>query len=891
SLERNGAQNAKLKEGGRVSHLTPPAKRSTGRDNSKHASVSRTSKRKPQSQSSPSDASDSNNGDAPPQRKRVRRGIHNGLSAAADGHEVDKGVRMQNQSDSSRAPRRRKGKGRAHTPPAGDEDGESDTPRALRRAPSPPGGDKGDSESGDESDVPRAPRKDRGKGRALTMPRNDEGVESDTPRALRHARTPAASDESGDESEAPRAPRKDKGKARARTPAASDESGDESEAPRAPRKDKGKGRAPTAIDEENEQQLLNVPGMFNAGDFLEDDAELPDLSDMISFDAADMSGPSNTPNANGAGPSTSTSHRRGSGKASSNTGPIPTQSISRLQTAIRNLVELLFEESIACKKPVETLWRATGWVGLDCMRSRPWTRQQVFARHWAATNAPDPGARQARMHQAYKAKLARLGSDASEEALAEHFKDDYEFCVEVQEELLLRATPHQRQRIVNQTAEQLSRVALGAHMNSGIAIVGYIADIRGGAKGAVNSTMFGGGPEYAEISCDLRLRGLKEDTEIPAVVDTSPLDLASAADQDGHPQGWFPYRNYALNPQKNRSDELIRILYAVLRWDLGAIYRLANRRLSSKHAEMPNQLPRAQLADISYQLGIVLVNWIDELANNLPTSHRVSRKPAGRSWSNRVAEMLETRKKMERQSNSEGAEGLDALQYLMDHGAVAFVPLPRSAVKHRLSELGDNPIVMSGGRRPVAYLRWRSCDMYKKDLDNGTDSRVKWQSFWEDEQDDGLVHSSDSDGDMNDEDAEKLIHSSRNTKKTRRRRRGDGSDSDKDEEHAHRVDTDGASKHGRKGDGGDSSKTDGLKSSARGGGGKRDGRRDGSGGGGGRGRTSRQADGIEAGEEDWSSWDEGGSSDVERRRRQDAEAEYRAARQARKDKDRREHRR
>ena len=54
------------------------------------------------------------------------------------------------------------------------------------------------------------------------------------------------------------------------------------------------------------------------------------------------------------------------------------------------------------------------------------------------------------------------------------------------------------------------------------------------------------------------MRGLKEDDEEEDLV---PNTL--------YPRGFFPYLDYDCRTGKNRSDELIRILYVILRWDLG----------------------------------------------------------------------------------------------------------------------------------------------------------------------------------------------------------------------------------------------------------------------------------------------------------------------------------
>ena len=80
-------------------------------------------------------------------------------------------------------------------------------------------------------------------------------------------------------------------------------------------------------------------------------------------------------------------------------------------------------------------------------------------------------------------------------------------------------------------------------------------------------------------SCELRLRGLTDDTESPPAVvpkageGESPEQLAwlkeVAADQAAHPPGYFPFRNYLHRLLKNLSDESLRLLYEILHWDLG----------------------------------------------------------------------------------------------------------------------------------------------------------------------------------------------------------------------------------------------------------------------------------------------------------------------------------
>ncbi|KAL1754406.1 hypothetical protein FB107DRAFT_275853, partial [Schizophyllum commune] len=569
---------------------------------------------------------------------------------------------------------------------------------------------------------------------------------------------------------------------------------DNNNAPPPSLKAKGKQRADPEDDEEvGEFDESDFAGAFNAGDYLDDDSPLPDFSSSMGLNESgwgepdlDEPGPS-TRRINAAGPSTS---RKGD---KFNAGPVPSAKTQCLQDAVRKLTEAFTAESIKCKKPAEALWNAAGWTSFDHMRTRRWTWQQVFSRHWSATNPSVDGEtkeqRMARMNKAYKKKLARTGSEPTEEQLIELFKDDWDFCADLQEQLIENATARQRQRL-------LSRLALGAYLNSGLAMVGYVVDLRGGAKGAVNSSMFGGGPEYAEMlrrykgnftagmndvttllrSCDLRLRGLADDTEIsplasantaaPALPPTTDEDSPElqawlkevAADQALHPPGYFPFRNYFHRLLRNMSDESLRLLYEILRWDLGAMYTFARLRLTSKsNLTTPSQFPAKKLLDIAYQLGFVIANWIDELANNIPEKD-YERKPRGRTWAPKLHEMIEKRKKYEREANRRGLEGIEAHRFLLNQGVIVLVPLPRNAVVGPLEHLAGTPLVQSPPvtqhkpPRVYGYKHWADSSMYRQDRRNGTDSRIRWQSFWDDTEDDEGDDDDDDDEDKDDED-------------------------------------------------------------------------------------------------------------------------------------------
>ncbi|KAL1711918.1 hypothetical protein EV715DRAFT_268258 [Schizophyllum commune] len=639
-------------------------------------------------------------------------------------------------------PRNAKGKGRAPpprpppTPPPADDDSEDDAPPPPRkdkgkgRAPPPPSPPPPADDDDSEDDAPPPPRKDKGKGRAPPPPSPPRWNPPDPPSRWQPNPSPP-----------PLQPRQDKGKGRADPPGQNGEVGQSH-----PKRDKGKGRAQPA-DVEEDDLPDNAPAGFNPGDYLADDAELPDLDDLISFDD-DPSAP---------GPSTRRGRTTNTVHA---TGPISADALRRVQERAEQLINEVTATAAETKKSFEAVWRSVGWVFPESMRTRPWHRYHVFTRHWAATQKMVPAesgkARKKRMDEAYQKKLAELGENPTEEELAAHFKEEYDFCVNMQEEMQRDATARQRQRLVNSVAHQLSRIALGAHVNSGLAVVGYVVDLRGGAKGAVDSVMFGGGPAYAEMlrrysgnfragmneigtilrSCELRLRGLTDDTDATTIVESL------------FPNGWFPDRDWVPELGKNRSDELLRILYELLRWDLGIIYLMADRRLSSQHANNPSQFPRAAFPDIAYQLGIILANWPLELQANIPMIG-TSRKPSGRTWSSAVAEAIQRRRDAERESNRLGLSQEAALLFLYNNGAPVLAPLPRRAVNRPLVQLHNNPIVQSPGPRRYDYLRWRSSPLYQSDVQNLTDSRIRWQSYWGAEQDNGEV----DEGEEDDEDA------------------------------------------------------------------------------------------------------------------------------------------
>ncbi|KAI5824358.1 hypothetical protein K523DRAFT_356905 [Schizophyllum commune Tattone D] len=596
----------------------------------------------------------------------------------------------------------------------------------------------------------------------------------------------AAPDGDGDGGNGKKAPPKpkpgvDKGKGKAPPPDDEDDGEDDGQDAH-PKRDKGKGKAPPEdADEPVPEMPLDMPGLFAPGDYLDDDAPLPDLDDLISFEDTDPTAPGPSNHRNAAGPSTARESRRERVRRAreenaanilcEEPGSAHAYSAGRLPDDARRRAEELGIEytlgllSIAqeTNKPPELVFRIAGWMHSDSAHARRWQRANVFRRYWAATNPPDPSVsadeRRAQMEAAYRQKVAELGSNPSHEDAMRHFKKEYDFCVQLDEHIIQNATSRQRQRQLDSLAQQFSRLALAANLNNGVAVVGYIVDLHAKA----NSAMFGGGAVYQELlrrysgnfseglnqmstllrACDLRLRGLREDGE----VDAGP--------PSEHELGWFPERNWDLDPDQNRSDEYLRILYELLRWDLGAIYHMANQRLSSRHTAVePRQFPRTSWPDIAYRLGICLVNWPEVLRNNMPMEG-MKRKPTGRTWSNVVAAMVNYRRRAEAESNRRGLTNEAALGWLLGSGVPALVPLPREYAVLPHFMLENNPIVQSprpptsarvANPRPTTFIRWGQSLRYQQDRNNGEDSRIKWQAYWKGERDDGLVHEDESDG-------------------------------------------------------------------------------------------------------------------------------------------------
>ncbi|KAL1739132.1 hypothetical protein HDZ31DRAFT_69256 [Schizophyllum fasciatum] len=526
---------------------------------------------------------------------------------------------------------------------------------------------------------------------------------------------------------------------------------------------------------------LDMPGLFAPGDYLDHDAPLPDLDDLISFEDTDPTAPGPSTRRNVAGTSTARKTRRervprtGEGNAANalgeEPGPAHSYSAGRLPDDARKRAEELGIQytlgllSIAqeTNKPPEVVFRVAGWMHSDSAHARRWQRANVFRRYWAATNPQDPSVsadkRRSQMEAAYRQKVAKLGSNPSHEDAMHHFKKEYDFCVQLDEHIIHNATSRQRQRQIDSLAQQFSRLALAANLNNGVAVVGYIVDLHAKA----NLAMFGGGAVYQELlrrysgnfseglnqmstllrACDLRLRGLREDGEVHA---GPPSELE---------RGWFPERDWDLDPDQNKSDEYLRILYELLRWDLGAIYHMANQRLSSRHTAVePRQFPRTSWPDIAYRLGICLVNWPEVLRNNMPMEG-MKRKPSGRTWSSVVAAMVNYRRRAEAESNRRGLTNEAALGWLLGSGVPALVPLPREYAILPHFMLENNPVVQSprpppsarvANPRPTTFIRWGQSLRYQQDRNNGEDSRIRWQLYWKGERDDGVVREDESDG-------------------------------------------------------------------------------------------------------------------------------------------------
>lgn len=103
--------------------------------------------------------------------------------------------------------------------------------------------------------------------------------------------------------------------------------------------------------------------------------------------------------------------------------------------------------------------------------------------------------RRAQMDNAYRAKMAELGPNPTTDQLMDHFKKEYDYCVEMDRQLIENATSRQRQRQIDALAQQFSRLALAANLNNGVAVVGYIVDLHARA----HTGMFGGGAVYDKL--------------------------------------------------------------------------------------------------------------------------------------------------------------------------------------------------------------------------------------------------------------------------------------------------------------------------------------------------------------------------------------------------------
>ncbi|KAL1743154.1 hypothetical protein HDZ31DRAFT_65306 [Schizophyllum fasciatum] len=526
-------------------------------------------------------------------------------------------------------------------------------------------------------------------------------------------------------------------------------------------KKKGKGKAPASPvseDEGDDRALnLNLPGVFSTEDFIADGAELPALDDtgLWTFEA-----PADDPSASG---SSSRRAKKTSPEANDtpvySAGRVPDEARRRVEAAGLQLLNVVAEVARETNKPLDTIFRLAGWMHPDSAHTRQWQRANVFKRWWASTNPPKPSEsneeRQAAMNAAYRAKMDELGDLTDPEVVAQHFKEQYDFCVGVAEAVDKKMTTRQRQKEMDNLGEHFSKLALGVNMNSNAIVVGYVVD----PSGRATSAMFGGGPVYQELlrrysgnffegmhqittilrSCSLSLRGLKEDGEVRAIEANIPHPV-------GDTEGWFPSRDWSVHEQ-NSSDGHLRILSELFRWDLNEIYRMAGERVTSRNVRKDlKKFPRKIFPDIAYKLGICLANWPVEWRENVPAGDN-DRKPSTPGWSATMRKMLDFRKRAELESNLQGLEGEQALGFLLGAGVPVILPLPRPYIMQPLHMLAQNPIVQTlrlphkdeegkmvdeAQRRPASILTWGNSLRFQKDLEGDGDCRIRWQSFWAD---------------------------------------------------------------------------------------------------------------------------------------------------------------
>ncbi|KAL1741020.1 hypothetical protein HDZ31DRAFT_67338 [Schizophyllum fasciatum] len=385
----------------------------------------------------------------------------------------------------------RKGKGTARAPTLQDEDTDG-APVESARSPSPR----------------RSPRKGRGKVKAPTPTRKDKGK----------ARAPTPHDEDADETPAEsarspsprRAPRQQKGKGTARAPTLQDEDTDGAPAEsarspsprRATRQEKGKGkaRAPTPRDEDTDgtPAEAGIPRRLNPEDYLKDGSEIPQFDDshLFAFDE-----PKDDPSL--PGPSDRRYRKKTlinqAGATPYSAGRLPDAARRRVESAGLHFLNVITEVARETNKSPDAIFRSTGWMHPEAAHPRQWQRANIFKRWWASTNTPDPTEspeqRQARMNAAYRAKMDELGDEADPEAIARHFKEQYDFCADLAHVAEKKMSTRQRQKEIDSLGEQFSKLALGAHMSNNVGVVGYVVDLHGWAT----SAMFGGGPTYQEL--------------------------------------------------------------------------------------------------------------------------------------------------------------------------------------------------------------------------------------------------------------------------------------------------------------------------------------------------------------------------------------------------------
>ncbi|KAL1659790.1 hypothetical protein GGF50DRAFT_119552 [Schizophyllum commune] len=495
-------------------------------------------------------------------------------------------------------------------------------------------------------------------------------------------------------------------------------------APSSPHLVKGKGRV-IVVSEDKEEPLVADSGLS---------------PEYIEVDKEEDAPPPPPPH-----PSTSREPAQKAERKSSWTrGRMSEDLIAQGNALMNTYIDGLVDISKKGGKPLSFTFRKCGFRVPDAGKTRDQHIWNAYQQWHSATNA------EGEARAAYRKKMKTLGKGPTDEAIYELFEPEITYVKNLHAEIKISERIKEREKALNDVAEDISRMSTGLSINNGFAIVAYVVDVEGTMGGKfASSKIAGGGPAMEPMIQGYEGNWGKSMSEVTTVLrsyNLHALGICPIPGQKMYP--YYPRRDWRPASDKNPVDIYNQVMCECLRYDITKAYDRSGLRLSSTSTTgLIGQIPRevSKIANICFILGIHAVNWPDTLLECCPG--RTKQSKPGKGGTATLLSMLKKREEWEDEVNAGTQPPTD--EALFKYGAVGFVSLSAEQFTGPLTaDMASTPIARGAYLDPSAqgakalsrltkygvYATWESSPLFKTDLAQGSDSRRKWQDFWGDEQ-------------------------------------------------------------------------------------------------------------------------------------------------------------